>query len=165
MAQRDAYERIVSGRGKLPRPYATLLASPDVAEMVEKLSTKLWHGALPRQVLEAVFLSVASEQQCRYQWDNHAAKALETGISQECLDGIRKGLVPDQPPALSAALAFASEMQRTKRVQDSTFASVVSHFGEQGTAELCAFLALATTISFLLNVQRTDGDVASAVRP
>lgn len=154
--QRAAYERIVSGRGKLPKPYATLLTSPAVAEQVEKLSRQLWDGALPRALLEAVFLSVAKAQRCQYQWDNHVAKALAAGISQESLDSLQDGRIPDQSPALAAALSFVDEMQNTKRARDSTFAAVIAHFGEQGMAELCAFLGFATTISFLLNAQQGD---------
>lgn len=161
--QRAVYERIVEGRGKLPRPYWTLLASPDVTELMGKLSQQLWKGALPRAVLEAVFLSVARVQHCQYQWDNHLTKAMDAGITQESLEVMRDGRIPVQSESLAAALTFVDEMQRMKRAQDSTFAAVISHFGEQGMAELCAFLGFATTISFLLNAQQNEVGVATTV--
>jgi alkylhydroperoxidase family enzyme len=157
-SRRAAYDRIVAERGKLPLPYRAVLASPDVAEQVERLSQRLWKGELPPLVLEAVFLSVARVQQCRYQWDNHVPKALEAGLTQESLDLMRDGRIPAQSDMLAAALRFVDEMQAMKLVQDRTFADVLSHFGDKGMAELLAFLGLATSISFLLNAQQRKTD-------
>jgi 4-carboxymuconolactone decarboxylase len=162
-AQRAAHDRIVAGRGKLPRPYTALLASPRVAELVNQLSQELWHGALPTDVLEAVFLSVARTQRCDYQWQNHLSKALDAGVSQDSVDAIQGGRIPEQPPHLNAALRFVEEMQDMKRTNDASFAAVVEHFGAQGLAELCAFLGFATTISVLLNVQSGATDAAASI--
>jgi AhpD family alkylhydroperoxidase len=159
--QRAAYERIVAGRGKLPKPYGTLLASPKVTELVETLSRQLWEGTLPRLVLEAVFLSVARAQNCQYQWDNHEAKALEAGLTQESLSVLQAGGVPSQSASLASALSFVDEMQTLKRARDSTFDAVMAHFGAQGVSELCAFLGFATTIAFLLNAQQGDANAAT----
>jgi AhpD family alkylhydroperoxidase len=163
-SQRAAFERIVGERGKLPKPYATLLASPKVAELVEQLSRQLWDGSLPRLVLEAVFLIVARAQNCQYQWDNHKAKALEAGLTQESLSALQAGVVPLQSASLASALTFVDELQTLKHVRDSTLKAAMANFGAQGVSELCAFLGFATTIAFLLNAQQDDAHAAAEIR-
>jgi 4-carboxymuconolactone decarboxylase len=162
--QRAAFERIVSGLGKFPRPYASVLASPQVAEQIQALSRQLWQGVLPAAVLEAAFLSVATAQKCQFQWDNHVGKAREAGIGQQSLERIRDGGIPDGPAPLAAALRLVDELQNRKSVRDESFAAVALHFGDQGLAELCAFLGFATTVAFLLNVQQAE-DGAKAWSP
>ena len=154
--QRAVQQRIVERRGKFPPPYQAILASPEVADLFERLSSRLWNGALPKVVLESVFLSVARAQQCPQQWQAHAPKALAAGLSAQALEDIGNGAIPGQTPALSAALALVDELQRTKRLGAENFEQAMLHFGAAGVAELCAFLGFATSISILLNVQVDD---------
>lgn len=154
--QRAVQQRIIASRGKFPPPYQAILASPEVADLFERLSARLWNGALPTLILESVFLTVAQAQQCPQQWHAHAPKALAAGLSAQALECIGNGTIPGQTPALSAAWALVDELQRTKRLGAENFDQAMLHFGETGVAELCAFLGFATSISILLNVQVDD---------
>jgi len=154
--QRLAYEGIRERRGKVPQPYRALLASPAVAGDFERLAASMWQSGLPAGVLEAIYLAVAARQQCAYQWEAHFPKALEAGVSREQVQQIlaHQPLTPDGP--VSAAIAFAEELQRNHRVCDSTFERAGQHFGDKGRADLIHAVTVATTISLLLNVQVAD---------
>jgi len=154
----SAYQAIVANRGKLPRPFQVLLPSPQVAETLERHSAALWSGVLPCGVLESLFLCVATENRCSYQWDTHVAKAIEAGVPAETIAQIRQGQVPSAPGPLADALAFAQQMLRTRRVDAAGFQRAKEAFGERGIAELCAFMGFANTISILLNVQMDPAD-------
>lgn len=156
--ERSAYKAIVANRGKLPRPFQVLLASPQVAETLERHSAALWSGVLPRGVLESLFLCVAIDNRCSYQWDTHVGKAIEAGVPAEAIAQIRQGQVPSAPGPLADALAFAQQMLRTRRVDAASFQRAREAFGERGIAELCAFMGFANTISMLLNVQVDPAD-------
>lgn len=151
--QRAAYDLIERRRGRVPAPYLPLLGSPRIADLLEQLSTELWTGALPQRVLEAVFLMTAHKQQCRHQWETHAAKALSAGLSLEMVEAIAAGKIPEDGGPMEAAGRFFLALTERHNVADDVFEQVQRHFGEQGVAELIAFCGLAGTVALLLNVQ------------
>lgn len=151
--QREAWDRIVQARGKLPRPLRSVLASPRVAEQIEALSRTVREGVLPQAVIEALYLCVACRNRCRFQWDAHAGRALEVGVSAADVDRLQVGLLPEGSVALVAAITFADELLRLCHVRADTFEAARRCFGERGLAELQAMVGVASTISFLLNAQ------------
>jgi len=159
--QRAAYDLIERRRGRVPAPYLPLLGSPRVADLLEQLSTELWTGTLPQRVLEAVFLMTAHRQQCRHQWETHAAKALSVGLSLEMVDAIAAGKIPEDGGPVEAAGRFFLALTEHHRVADDVFEQVRRHFGEHGMAELLAFCGLAGTVALLLNVQVPQAPVCS----
>jgi alkylhydroperoxidase family enzyme len=151
--QRAAYDLIERRRGRVPAPYLPLLGSPRVADLLEQLSTELWTGTLPQRVLEAVFLMTAHRQQCRHQWETHAANALAAGLSLEMVEAIAAGKIPEDGGPVEAAGRFFLALTERHHVTDDVFEQVQRHFGEPGVAELIAFCGLAGTVALLLNVQ------------
>jgi hypothetical protein len=63
-AQQAVYDLIAARRGAVPPPYLPLLASPETADALEKLSTTLWSGRLGKDVQEAVYLVTARAYRC-----------------------------------------------------------------------------------------------------
>ncbi|ALM84580.1 carboxymuconolactone decarboxylase family protein [Bordetella sp. N] len=155
--QRQAYDGILARRGKVPEPYRALLASPDLAGQFEQLAANMWKSGLAAEIIESIYLSVASWQQCAYQWQAHFPKALEAGVTEEQVRQIlaRQALVPDSP--LAAAIAFTEELQRDRHVSNATYERVTQHFGDKGRANLLLAVSVATSIALLLNVQHVDG--------
>lgn len=151
--QRAAYDLIERRRGRVPAPYLPLLGSPRIADLLEQLSTELWTGTLPQRVLEAVFLMTAHRQQCRHQWETHAAKALSAGLSLDMVEAIAAGKIPVDGGPVEAAGRFFLALTERHNVADDVFEQVQRHFGEHGVAELVAFCGLAGTVALLLNVQ------------
>ena len=160
--QRAAYDLIERRRGRVPAPYLPLLGSPRIADLLEQLSTELWTGTLPQRVREAVFLMTAHRQQCRHQWETHAAKALSAGLSPEMVEAIAAGKIPEDGGPVEAAGRFFLALTEHHRVADEVFGQVQRHFGEHGMAELVAFCGLAGTVALLLNVQVPEAPACSA---
>jgi 4-carboxymuconolactone decarboxylase len=151
--QREVYEGILSRRGKFPEPYRAILDSPGMAGDYEQLAANMWKCGLPTAIVEAIYLAVAAKQQCAYQWETHFPKALAEGVTPAQVHQIlqRQPLTPDGH--LSAAIAFAEELQRDHKVSNDTYDRVCRHFGQQGRADLVIAVSIATTISLFLNVQ------------
>lgn len=152
-SQRDVYAEIVASRGAFPLPYRTLLASPDVAKMVEALSTRLWAGHLAKDTLEAVFLVVARRFHCSHQWSRHETKAREAGVSTECIRAISIGLQPRGPAHIVVAVQVAKRLLSGHRIGSRLWAKAVQEFDSSGLADLCAFLGLASMVAMSINLQ------------
>jgi 4-carboxymuconolactone decarboxylase len=152
--QRAAYDLIVGRRGALPAPYATLLASPEAADLFEQYSSRLWHGVLPNALLEAVFLATAQRCGCRYQWMNHVKKAAEAGLDSDAIAAIGRGELPTAPEDVAQGLRFAEMLHRDHAVSQPVFDAVAARFGQRGVVELTAFCGFATSVAMLLNVRQ-----------
>jgi 4-carboxymuconolactone decarboxylase len=159
-SQRDVHAEIVASRGAFPLPYRALLASPDVAKMVEALSTRLWAGHLSKDTLEAVFLVVARRFRCPHQWSRHEAKAREGGVSVECIRAIAIGLRPAGPAHIVVAVQVAKKLLSGHRVGSRLWAQAMHEFDAPGLADLCAFLGLASMVAMAINFQ--DDSLAQA---
>lgn len=152
-SQRDVYAEIVASRGAFPLPYRALLASPDVAKMVEALSTRLWDGHLAKDTLEALFLVVARRFHCPHQWSRHEIKAREAGVSAECIRAIALGLQPRGPAHIVTAVQVAKRLLSGHRIGSRLWAKAVQEFDSPGLADLCAFLGLASMVAISINLQ------------
>jgi 4-carboxymuconolactone decarboxylase len=164
-SQRAAFERIVGERGKLPKPYATLLASPKVsragrARCLASCGTVRYRGWCSKlcfsvwRELRTVSISGTTTKPRR------SKQALRRRVCPRC----KRESFPRSPRHLHRRCTFVDEMQTLKHVRDSTFDAAMAHFGAQGVSELCAFLGFATTIAFLLNAQQGDAHAAAESR-
>lgn len=151
--QRDVYAEIVTTRGAFPLPYRTLLGSPDVAKMVEALSTRLWTGHLSKDTLEAVFLVVARRFRCAHQWSRHETKAREAGVSADCIRAIEIGLRPKGPAHIVVAVQVAKKLLSGHPIGSRLWSQALQEFEATGLADLCAFLGLASMVAMSINVQ------------
>jgi 4-carboxymuconolactone decarboxylase len=161
-ARRAAYlaakDVIVARRGRLPEPHTVLLHAPPVALAFERLSEALRQGSLPAWALEVAHLVAARRMSCRYQWRNHAAKALAAGLSASCVERIRRGLLPNETPKVGACCAFATSVMTGLPVSDEAFEAVSRQFGLRGAAEFAAQCGFALLVASTLNVRHALGD-------
>lgn len=151
--QRGAFDLILGRRGRVPAPYLPLLGSPRVADLFEQLSTELWTGSLPQNVLEAVFLMTARRENCDHQWRTHQTKALAAGLTMEMIDAIALNLIPATGGVVEAALRVCKALVDAHCVPEGILLDAQEHFGARGLAELIAFCGIARTVAMLLNVQ------------
>ena len=164
LERRDAYDAIVLQRGGLPLPYRALLASPQVAVAVEQLSRLLWSHTLPRDVLEAVFLVIAKHYRCDHQWSQHTPQARAAGLSEECISAIAGGLSPSGPQRVRLACQVSKRLLSGRRVGDILWPQAIEALGEEGLANLCAFLGLASLVAMTINVQDAGSRMSRPVR-
>jgi len=150
--ERDVFDRIAARRGKVPAPFVPLLKSPEVADLFEQFSARLW-SSLPADLLEAVFLIVARRCRCAYQWHTHVPKALAAGLSAGDIARLSRG------EALEDGLRgdvtrFVRALHTDATVPEALYDAVVRQLSERGTVELVAFCGAAHTVALLLNVRQ-----------
>jgi alkylhydroperoxidase family enzyme len=150
--EREAFDRIAARRGKVPAPFVPLLKSPEVADLFEQFSARLW-TSLPADLLEAVFLMVARRCRCAYQWHTHVPKGLAAGLSADDIARLSRG------EALADGLRgdvtrFVLALHTEAVVPQATYEAVVRQLSERGTVELVAFCGAAHTVALLLNVRQ-----------
>ncbi len=156
--QQALYADIEARRGKMPAPYEALAGSPEVAALFEGLSSRLWKGALPAHVLEAVFLITARHHRCVYQWQTHRVKALESGIDLDVIKAIGSDSdlegIAMRHREVADIYIFLRALYGRHTVSDQDFKTLAAHFDEAGLSELLAFCGLATSVAMLLNVRQ-----------
>ena len=87
------------GRARLAEVYVCMFNNPGVATSVGALGEHLrFHGALPDAVRELVILRYSARQGYGYEWSHHQRPAKLAGISQEVIDALAAGQVPDTLP-------------------------------------------------------------------
>lgn len=165
-AQRLMVMDIEARRGKMPAPYEVLAGSPEVAMHFESLSARLWKGALPVHILEAVFLMTARHHRCVYQWQTHRNKALEAGLTPEIIQTIGRdepldGVCAGHQDVLDTS-RFLRALHTGHAVSDRDFEQMAAHFDEAQLSELLAFCGLAASVAMLLNVRQVAPPASGA---
>lgn len=150
--------QIQAERGRISPLYQALLNSPPIAQGWEQmLSAVRNRNSLPAGLRELVILRVAVLNRAPYEFDAHVPHALNAGVSQAVIDGLRAvPLAADLPlsPAEWVALRLTDAMTRDIEVPEALYAEVRQHFNAQGQIDLVATVAAYNMVSrFLVALQ------------
>jgi 4-carboxymuconolactone decarboxylase len=145
-ADRAEFDRMgaVRGEGRLGQVYVAMWNNPSVARLVGQLGEHLrYNGDLPGDVRELVILHFARKANLLYEWAHHLKPARAAGLTDEVIDALAAGRVPDslreeQAAALSAADAVLGGRSIPVGVQDA----LCDAFGVAGVVELVALVGL-----------------------
>jgi 4-carboxymuconolactone decarboxylase len=156
--QKELAERIVGRRGRLGAPFRIWLRSPELCDRVEALGAfARFEAALPLKYRELGLCLAARELESPYPWNAHARKTVEEGIPQAAMDAIAAGREPEfDDPDDGLFYRFCTELLRTRRVREDTYAEALERFGEQGLIDTIGVLGNATMLSMCLNVFEVD---------
>jgi len=165
----DAQKKIVadmvsSPRGRLPPPMVPMLRSPDLMTRIGGLGDHiLFHNSLNPKIFEQTVLMVARQWTQQFEWRHHYPLALKAGVKQDTVDAIAEGR---RPPGLdeqeSAAYDFATELLVNKSVSDPTYARFLGKFSEENVMDMVGTLGFYTSISMVINVDRTPIEEGTA---
>lgn len=152
--QRRVYDKIVSGRrGRIQGPLRAALHNADLADRWQALGELLRYSTslTPRQSELAILVTGRA---CRspFEWYAHRAEAERVGIEQAVIESLLAEQAPrdlDDDEAL--VVRFASELNRTKSVSDSTYTQARERFGERTVVELTALIGYYTMVAMTLN--------------
>jgi 4-carboxymuconolactone decarboxylase len=161
-AQRALYEALLRGKrgsgltaadGSLIGPFNAMLRNPHVGNRVQSLGEALrFETSLSRRVIEIATLVVGAHWRAQFEWWAHERLARQAGLSEAVIAAIKRGERPALDDASEAtAYSVASEMYRTQRLSDATYARAVEHFGQAGVFELLALIGYYTLVSLILN--------------
>lgn len=155
--QKKAAEEFLAAR-KTPvfGPFQPMMHSPQVMSLARATGDYLrYHSAIGNTLSELAILVTAREWSQDYEWFVHYPIALKAGIAKEVADAIGDGR---RPAGMSAdeemVFDFATELQRTRRVSDATYARVEQRFGKKGAVDLTGICGYYTFLAMQLNMAR-----------
>jgi 4-carboxymuconolactone decarboxylase len=160
--QRAVYDALVSGKrgaaikapdGTLIGPFNAMLLNPHVGNRVQSVGEALrFDISLSRRVIEIATLVVGAHWRAQFEWWAHERLAKQAGLSDEIIAAIKRGERPALDDASEAtAYDVASELYRTQRLSDTTYARAEEHFGQAGVFELIALVGYYSLVSIILN--------------
>jgi len=158
VAQREVYEQIVSGpRRTLVGPLRAALHNPVLADRWQRLGQVLrFETSLPTHLNELAILVTARRWNSELEWAIHAGDADRAGLDPAITEAIRTCSVPDfgSDEAAKEIYDFASGLLQNGDVSESTYAAIITRWGEVGAVELTAVIGYYSMVAMTLNVHR-----------
>jgi 4-carboxymuconolactone decarboxylase len=138
------------GRTHLGEVYVRMFNNPGVAAKVGALGEQLrFHGVLPDNVRELVILRFAARQRSGYEWSHHQRPAKLAGISQDTIDTLTAGRIPDAlADASKAALEAVDAVVAKRSIPSQVQQRFVDAHGKAGIVELVALCGLYAIMSY-----------------
>jgi 4-carboxymuconolactone decarboxylase len=153
-AEVDAvYAEIARSRGRVLNVFRVLGHAPEGLRRLAALGEYVrFQSRLPTRLRELVTLATASTNRCQYEWTQHVPLARGAGVSEAELDALQAPRTPDGLSAPErAAVRYALELGRERRVADETFAELARHFDPRAITELTLVVAHYTALGLALN--------------
>ena len=165
--QRREAQAIIDGpRGALIAPFVPLLRSPELMAHSQRMGEYLrYRSDIGLRLSELAILLVARHWTQQTEWAIHAPIALRQGLSAETVAAIAAGERPAaMAPDEELVYDFSTELLRSQRVSDATWASAVAAFGERGVVDLIGLNGYYAYLAMLMNAARTPAP-ESAILP
>jgi 4-carboxymuconolactone decarboxylase len=140
------------GRTNLGDVYIRMFNNPAVATKVGALGEHLrFHGVLPDHVRELVILRFAVRHRSGYEWSHHQRPAKLGGISQETIDALTAGRIPDNlPDASQAALEAVDAVVAKRSIPAAVQERFVAAYGNAGIVELTVLCGFYTVMAYMV---------------
>jgi len=154
-AQRRVHDLIVAGRrGRFGGPFQQLIHAPEICEHAAKLGEHLrWGTSLPDRLSELAIITTARFWRAHYEWFAHAPLAEKAGVPAAAVEAIRRGDTPNFGQKDEALVhRICTELFKTQRLSDASFAEAVASLGEAGMIEVIGIIGYYTLIGNTLNV-------------
>jgi 4-carboxymuconolactone decarboxylase len=156
-ADRETFDHMASarahadGRAQLGDVYVRMFNNPGVATKVGALGEHLrFHGVLPDVVRELVILRSSARQQYGYEWSHHQRPAKLAGISQDVIDAVTVGHVPNSlPDASRAALEAVDAVIDKRSIPADVQRRFVDAHGNAGIVELVVLCGLYAIMGYM----------------
>jgi 4-carboxymuconolactone decarboxylase len=153
--QRRVHDQIIAGRrGRFGGPFQLLIRAPEICEHAAKLGEQLrWGTSLPDRLSELAIITTAQFWRAQYEWYAHAPLAEEAGVPSAAIEAIRRGETPSFKQNDEALVhRICTELFKTRRLSDASFAEAIAVLGETGLTEVIAIIGYYTLIGNTLNV-------------
>jgi 4-carboxymuconolactone decarboxylase len=155
-AQITLRDAIASGpRGKMSwgGPFAAWLHAPELGLIAQKLGAYCRYGTLlPPRLSEFAILVTARHWRAQYEWHVHAPIAEKQGVKALTIAQLHAGRpLSVAPKDEKAMLAFITELYKTKRVSQPTYARLEGLIGTQATVELVGLVGYYALVAMTLD--------------
>jgi 4-carboxymuconolactone decarboxylase len=146
--------QILVERGRISPLYQVLLNSPAITQGWEQMLSAIRNrNSLPASLRELVILRVAVLNRATYEFDAHVPHALDAGVTQTAIDGIRlSNISVDSPFSVveRLVLQLTDTMTLSIEVPDGLYSEVKKHFDATAQIDLVATIAAYNMVSRFL---------------
>ena len=145
----DAVNRVLRGG-----PFNAWMRSPEVGMRLQAVGEQIrFKSSIAKHLNEFAILIVAREWTSQYEWYAHYPLAMKAGLDPKIAEDLAAGKRPANMKEDEAAVYdFCTQLHRTKKVDDATFARARALFGEQGVIDLIAVSGYYVAVAMTLNV-------------
>jgi len=169
-AQKRAVEEFKAARGvEISGQFVPMLRSPEVMSRARAMGDYLrFKSTLPPPLSEFVILLTARRWTQQYEWNAHAALALQAGVRQDIVADIAEGRRPERmTDEQDTIYTLLDELHRNQSVSDATYARAIAKVGEAGVIDALGITGYYTMLAMVLNTARTPlpGGAKPALSP
>lgn len=149
--QGETFDRIVSSRGAMIRPFQVLMHAPEIAGRVAELGHVIrFQSGLAAPDRELAIIAAGRALGCTFVWESHDSAAREAGVRSEALD-ILEGGEGVLTPREQTLVDFVTGLCTTASVTDEVFDRVRDLLGTTGVVELAATVGYYTMLGFTMS--------------
>jgi 4-carboxymuconolactone decarboxylase len=154
-AQKTMTDHALAGRGPVGM-FNIAARSPEAGDLLFAMGDRVrFHMSVPDKLKEIAIILTARYWGAQFEWLAHRRAAVEAGLSEEKVKAIAEGKRPVGMSADEEAVYnFITELFKTRRVSDDTFAKVKNSVGERGVVDLVASAGFYQIVSMFMNVDR-----------
>jgi 4-carboxymuconolactone decarboxylase len=155
--QKAAAQEFEKARKKAPwGPFAMLMYSPQLMNNARAMGDYLrYNSAFNSRLSEFAILITAREWHQDYEWHIHYPIAIKEGLNPEIAKAIKEGRRPEaMSEDESIVYDFTIELQRNKRVSETTFNKTEKRFGKKGAVDLAGIAGYYTFLAMEMNMAR-----------
>jgi 4-carboxymuconolactone decarboxylase len=148
-------------------PFVPLHRSPDLmlrlAPVGDFMRNELVFGV---RLAEIAILFTARRYDQPVEWAIHSEIAAKAGLPAHVIAALSEDRRPDDMTDDEALIWNAvAEIDRAKRLSDTTYAALSSRFGEKGVVELAALMGYYQLLATVMNCARTQAPVGPELPP
>jgi 4-carboxymuconolactone decarboxylase len=155
--QQKAAQEFEAARKKAPwGPFAMLMYSPQLMNNARAMGDYLrYNSAFDSLLSEFAILITAREWTQDYEWYVHYPIAIKAGLKPSIAQALKEGRRPEgMSEDESIVYDFTIELQRYKRVSDTTFAKTEKRFGKKGVVDLAGIAGYYTFLAMEMNTAK-----------
>ena len=137
-------------------PWHVFIRSPELLTHAQRMGEYLrYRCKLSGRISEFMILLVARDWTQDFEFGAHRKHALAAGLTDDIVAAIVEGRRPQGlDEELSLIWDFVTEVQRTRRVSDTTYGRALARFGEQGVIDLAGIIGYYSLLALTMNVAR-----------
>jgi 4-carboxymuconolactone decarboxylase len=127
--------------GVLSGPLAFAAYNPPVAKALFDLHNAAVAGTLNPHARELAIMVACRETNYSLEWNAHEASALKAGVDAKVIAAVRtRGALTGLDEKDATIIRFGRQLLTDKKMDASTFAKAVEHFGQRGAMDLVAVM-------------------------
>jgi 4-carboxymuconolactone decarboxylase len=129
---------------------ATMVRHPDLTQAYLTFNAYvLTESTLSQRVREVALLRVVHRRDCGYLWSHHVPIARRAGLTDEDIDGLRRGEAADEVDRV--VLSAVDDLVDDNTISDATWTALGRHFTDQQRMDLVFTIGAYALLGMAVN--------------